>query len=250
MLVLAIAVLAIAVFGTSTQTWIEVQLDPAGASSKALHVQGNKAATAVTALALVALAGGLAASIAGRVARWIIAALIALSAVGIVAAVIRPGEPVGAAQGSIAGPPGYPAVRPHGAYGFPVIALVAGVLLALARRASVGRPLLEVPDKIRRRSRRVPGRQADQWMRSTVGTACPAAKTPPKAPGMPSTTAALDVPAALKKWQNVSSIHPEEISMSKTPVSVTRHLRRPPTTAMTSVTATARQRGPASSSCS
>ncbi|MFP3579361.1 Trp biosynthesis-associated membrane protein [Arthrobacter sp. fls2-241-R2A-200] len=133
MLVLAITVLAIAVFGASTQTWIEVQLDPAGASSSALHVQGNKAATAVTALALVALAGGLAASIAGRVARWIIAALITLSAVGIVAAVISVlVNPLGAAQGSIAGATGVSGGQANVApTAYPVIALVAGVLLAI-----------------------------------------------------------------------------------------------------------------------
>jgi len=87
-LVLAMTVLALLVFGATTQTWIEVQLDPNGASNSNLHVQGNKAATAVTALALVALAGGLAASIAGKIARWVIAAIIGLSAVGIILAAI------------------------------------------------------------------------------------------------------------------------------------------------------------------
>ena len=81
-LVLAIAALALAVFGTTTQTWLTVHLDPAQLgqavnSQDGLQVQGSKAATTVTALALVALAGGLAASIAGRIARWIITALIA-----------------------------------------------------------------------------------------------------------------------------------------------------------------------------
>ncbi|MFN3925200.1 MAG: Trp biosynthesis-associated membrane protein, partial [Pseudarthrobacter sp.] len=90
-LVLLIAVLALAVFGTTTQTWISVTLDPnqlgqGGAAQEPLPVQGSKAATAVTALALVALAGGLAAAIAGRIARWIITAIIVLAAAGIVAA--------------------------------------------------------------------------------------------------------------------------------------------------------------------
>jgi hypothetical protein len=70
--VLLIAVLALAVFGTTTQTWLTVHLDPqqlgqGAAAQDGLQVQGSKAATTVTALALVALAGGLAASIAGKV---------------------------------------------------------------------------------------------------------------------------------------------------------------------------------------
>ena len=69
-LVLLIVVLALAVFGTTTQTWITVSLDAnqlgqAAGDQHTLPVQGSKAATTVTALAVVALAGGLAASIAG-----------------------------------------------------------------------------------------------------------------------------------------------------------------------------------------
>ena len=107
-LVLVIAALALAVFGTTTQTWLIVHLDPAQlgaavASQDGLQVQGSKAATTVTALALVALAGGLAASIAGRVARWIITAIILLAAAGIVAAAaVVLADPLAAAQGSIA----------------------------------------------------------------------------------------------------------------------------------------------------
>ena len=57
----------------------------------------------MTALALVALAGGLAASIAGRIARWIITAIIVLAAAGIVAAAATVlADPLAAAQGSIA----------------------------------------------------------------------------------------------------------------------------------------------------
>jgi uncharacterized membrane protein (TIGR02234 family) len=131
--VLAAVVLALAVFGTTTQTWIEVQLDPAGVSNSNLHVPGNKAATAVTALALVALAGGLAASIAGRVARWIIAVIIAFSAAGIVlAASTVLADPLGAAQGSIAAATGVAGGQAGvAATAFPVVAIVAGALLAV-----------------------------------------------------------------------------------------------------------------------
>ena len=110
-LVLVIAVLALAVFGTTTQTWLTVHLDPRPAgpgrsSQNGLQVQGSKAATTVTALALVALAGGLAASIAGRIARWIITAIIVLAAVGIVtAAATVLADPLAAAQGPSPPPP-------------------------------------------------------------------------------------------------------------------------------------------------
>ncbi|GAA2865475.1 Trp biosynthesis-associated membrane protein [Paenarthrobacter ilicis] len=132
-LVLAMTILALVVFGTTTQTWIEVQLDPNGASNSNLHVPGNKAATAVTALALVALAGGLAASIAGKIARWVTAVIIALSALGIVlAAVTVLADPLGAAQGAIAAATGVSGGQATvAATAFPVLAVVAGVLLAV-----------------------------------------------------------------------------------------------------------------------
>ena len=132
-LVLATTILALAVFGATTQTWIEVRLDPTGASNSDLHVQGSKAATAVTALAVVALAGGLAASIAGRIARWIIAVLIVLSAAGIILAAITVlMDPLGAAQGAIAAATGVSGGQADAAAtAFPVVAIVAGALLAL-----------------------------------------------------------------------------------------------------------------------
>lgn len=132
-LVLATTILALAVFGATTQTWIEVRLDPTGASNSDLHVQGSKAATAVTALAVVALAGGLAASIAGKIARWITAVLIALSAAGIiVAAVTVMLDPLGAAQGSIAAATGVSGGQADAAAtAFPVLAIIAGSLLAV-----------------------------------------------------------------------------------------------------------------------
>ncbi|SDW85339.1 trp region conserved hypothetical membrane protein [Arthrobacter sp. yr096] len=132
-LVLATVVIALAVFGATTQTWIEVRLDPTGASNSDLHVQGSKAATAVTALAVVALAGGLAASIAGKIARWIIAVLVALSAAGIIlAAVTVLLDPLGAAQGAIAAATGISGGQADAtATVFPVLAVVAGSLLAV-----------------------------------------------------------------------------------------------------------------------
>ena len=140
-LVLLIAVLALAVFGTTTQTWINVNLDPnqAGAAQDALEVQGSKAATTVTALALVALAGGLAAAIAGRIARWIITAIIVLASAGIVAAAATvAANPLAAAQGSIAEATGVTGSQAQVAVtAMPVLAVVAGCLLALAALAII-----------------------------------------------------------------------------------------------------------------
>lgn len=138
-LIMLIALLALAVFGTTTQTWITVHLDPAqlaqGASGQdGLPVQGSKAATAVTALALVALAGGLAASIAGRVARWIITAIVIAASAGIVAAAVTVlADPLAASQGAIAAATGVTGSSAEvSVTAFPVLAVVAGLLLGLA----------------------------------------------------------------------------------------------------------------------
>ncbi|MET3204359.1 MULTISPECIES: Trp biosynthesis-associated membrane protein [unclassified Arthrobacter] len=138
-LVLLIAVLALAVFGATTQTWITVSLDAnqvgqVAGDQNTLPVQGSKAATAVTALAVVALAGGLAASIAGKFARWVIIALIVLASVGIIAAAATVlADPLGAAQGSIAAATGVTGGHAEVAVtAFPVLAVAAATLLALA----------------------------------------------------------------------------------------------------------------------
>nr|WP_043430553.1 Trp biosynthesis-associated membrane protein [Arthrobacter sp. FB24] len=138
-LVLVIAAMALAAFGTTTQTWLTVHLDPAQLgqavnSQDGLQVQGSKAATTVTALALVALAGGLAASIAGRIARWIITAIIVLASVGIVAAAVTVmADPLAAAQGSIAAATGITGSSVQvSVSAFPALAVVAGVLLGLS----------------------------------------------------------------------------------------------------------------------
>lgn len=143
-MVLLIAVLALAVFGTTTQTWLTVHLDPSqlgqGVSSQdGLQVQGSKAATTVTALALVALAGGLAASIAGRIARWVVTAIILLAAAGIVAAAVTVlADPLAAAQGSIAAATGISGSNVQvGLTAFPVLAVVAGSLLGLSALALI-----------------------------------------------------------------------------------------------------------------
>ena len=137
-LVMLITLLALAAFGTTTQTWISATLDPnqlgQASAQNAIQVQGSKAATTVTALALVALAGGLAAAIAGRIARWFITAIIVLASAGVAAAAGTVlADPLAAAQGSIAaatGVSGSQALVELTA--FPMLAVVAGCLLVLA----------------------------------------------------------------------------------------------------------------------
>ncbi|MGG5172769.1 Trp biosynthesis-associated membrane protein [Pseudarthrobacter sp. J1738] len=132
--VLLTVALALVVFGTTTQTWLNVTLDPSDVRVAPLKVAGSKAATAVTALALVSLAGALAASIAGRVARWIIAVMIVISAAGIVSAGATVlADPLSAAQSAIASATGIAEGNADvQTTVFPVIAMVAGVLLALS----------------------------------------------------------------------------------------------------------------------
>lgn len=177
-LVLATALLALAVFGTTTQTWIEVRLDPTAASNSDLHVQGSKAATAVTALALVALAGGLAASIAGRIARWIIAALLALSAAGIILAaatvlsdpLAQPRVPSLRQRASREVRRAWPQRSSPSWLSWPVPCLPS-VQWSCRWQDGIGKPGPSTTP--------LPSRNAvaDPWTRSTAGTVFPAAKT-------------------------------------------------------------------------
>lgn len=82
---LAGAVLALA---TSTRTWINVQPEVGSVKIPLIEVAGSDAAAAVAALAVVALAGSLAAMIAGKAARWVIAAILLLVGGGIAAAAV------------------------------------------------------------------------------------------------------------------------------------------------------------------
>ncbi|MBM7783022.1 Trp biosynthesis-associated membrane protein [Arthrobacter tumbae] len=82
-LVLATVTSALAAFGSTTQAWLSVTLPQSAVQTPSIEVPGSDAATAVTAFALVGLAAALAASIAGRIARWIIAVILTVAGVGI-----------------------------------------------------------------------------------------------------------------------------------------------------------------------
>ncbi|WP_104179561.1 Trp biosynthesis-associated membrane protein [Arthrobacter sp. B0490] len=133
--VLGIVVLALLAFGSTTQTWLTVRLPQDAVQTPDLAIPGSDASTPVTAFALVALAAALAVSIAGRVARWIIAAILVLSGVGIVlsaAAVAL--DPAGAAEPAIGTAIGVSssAGAEATAGAMPWLAVAAGALLVLA----------------------------------------------------------------------------------------------------------------------
>ncbi len=132
--IMAAVLFGIAAFATTTRTWLNVQLPRTAVQTPDLAVSGSDAATAVTAFAVVAITAGLAASIAGPVARWIVSVILMISGVGVAAAsytVIA--DPEQGAAGAIG-----QAIGVSGATGtvvtltaLPWAALVSGILIAI-----------------------------------------------------------------------------------------------------------------------
>lgn len=132
--IMAAVLFGIAAFASTTRTWLNVQLPRTAVQTPDLAVSGSDAATAVTAFAVVAITAGLAASIAGPVARWIVSVILMISGVGVAAAsytVIS--DPAQGASGAIG-----QAIGVSGATGtvvtltaLPWAALVSGILIAL-----------------------------------------------------------------------------------------------------------------------
>nr|WP_231713292.1 Trp biosynthesis-associated membrane protein [Arthrobacter sp. zg-Y769] len=127
--------LAALAFGTTTRTWLNVTLPAANVVTPDVAVSGSDAATAVTAFAVVGVAAALAAGIAGRIARWIIAVIIVISGVGVAVATSRIiADPLQGAAGAIG-----KAIGVSSAEGtrveltaVPYVALAVGILIALA----------------------------------------------------------------------------------------------------------------------
>lgn len=133
-LILLAVLAALAVFGTTTQTWIHVAVGQGEVAQSDLDIPGSKAAVAVSALALVALAGALATSIAGKVARIVTTAIVFLGAAGIVAVVLGIlADPAAAAMTEVGAATG---IEGQGSNAtttiFPVLAIVAAVVLGVA----------------------------------------------------------------------------------------------------------------------
>ncbi|MDQ0259949.1 Trp biosynthesis-associated membrane protein [Sinomonas atrocyanea] len=128
---LAFALLA---FGATTQVWVDAEVQGSAVRTAHLSVQGSKAATSVSALALVGLAGTLAAAVAGRVGRAVASAVVVLAGAGVAAACAAVlADPRGAAEGSIAQATGLAGSQASVALTpYPALAAAAGALLALS----------------------------------------------------------------------------------------------------------------------
>ena len=133
--VMGIVVLALLAFGSTTQTWLTVRLPQDAVQTPDLTIPGSDASTPVTAFALVALAAALAVSIAGRLARWIIAVILVLSGLGIVlssaSVALDPETAAEPAIGTAIGVSGLAGAEAT-ASALPWLAVGAGVLLVLA----------------------------------------------------------------------------------------------------------------------
>ncbi|KQN99593.1 hypothetical protein ASF21_12275 [Arthrobacter sp. Leaf234] len=133
--VMGIVVLALLAFGSTTQTWLTVRLPQEAVQTPDLMIAGSDASTPVTAFALVALAAALAVSIAGRLARWVIAVILVLSGVGIALSsagvALDPAAAAEPAVGEAIGVSGLAGAEATAGV-FPWLAVAAGVLLVLA----------------------------------------------------------------------------------------------------------------------
>ncbi len=133
--VIGVLLMALLAFATTTQDWLTVALPQGDVQTPDLAVSGSDAATPVTALALVAAAGALALSIAGRITRWIISAALAAAGAGI--AVVSFGvaaDPAAAARPAIGAALGINDTTRTmvEASAMPSAAGIAGLLLILA----------------------------------------------------------------------------------------------------------------------
>lgn len=132
-LVLLTLLAALAVFGTTTQTWIHVDLTAGEVAQTDLDIPGSKAAVAVSALALVAAAGALATTIAGKFARVLTAVIVFLSALGIIAVVVGIlADPAAAAMAEVGAATGIEG-QPQNVTvtAFPVLAVAAAAVMAV-----------------------------------------------------------------------------------------------------------------------
>lgn len=130
--VLAAVVGSLAALGSVTRTWIRVVPAEGSLTAAPIEVPGSDAATAVAALAVVALAGAVAAAIAGRVGRYVIAALLAAAGIGIVAAALAVAmDPAAAASGAVGAAVGTPTVEgEYRVLPWPWLAAAAGAWIA------------------------------------------------------------------------------------------------------------------------
>lgn len=124
---------AVVALATSTRIWITVQPQMGNVKIPLIEVTGSDAATAVAALAVVALAGSLAAMIAGKVARYIIAVILLLVGAGIIASAVSVlVDPVAAASTKVGEATGLNAAGADYALSiWPYVAVLGGIILII-----------------------------------------------------------------------------------------------------------------------
>lgn len=132
--VLVAVVFALLAFGATTQTWVDAEVQGSAVRTAHLSVQGSKAATSVSALALVGLAGTLAAAVAGRIGRVVASVVVVLAGAGVAAACAAVlADPRAAAEGSIAQTTGLAGSNATAALTpYPSLAAAAGALLGVS----------------------------------------------------------------------------------------------------------------------
>lgn len=122
------AVLALA---TSTRIWITIQPEVGSVKIPLIEVTGADASAAIAALAIVALAGSLAALIAGPVARYIVAGILFIVGGGIIASAVSVlADPVAAATTKVGEATGLSAAGGDYDVAFwPYVTILAGIVL-------------------------------------------------------------------------------------------------------------------------
>ncbi len=127
---------AVAVLAVTTRTWVEAIVPEGVPGSGTVAVHGGSAAAVVPALALVALAAAGALTIAGRRARVVVLAVLAVAGLGVALGAVRVvADPLGAARADLGAATGLVSgsVQDLGASvsasAWPVVASVLGLLV-------------------------------------------------------------------------------------------------------------------------
>ncbi|WP_112235045.1 Trp biosynthesis-associated membrane protein [Kocuria sp. BT304] len=174
--VLSTLLCALALFGTTTLTWIHAAVTTS-LQPVTVDVTGADAAPAVTALGLVAAVAAVASALGGRVLRTVVGAVVALAGVGGVVAVLAvTADPRAAAQPAVGRQTGV--LNAGGDYtmtGWPWAAVAAAVLLAVC-----GVWLVLVAQRVRGRASRRYDRGAPAVNESVTS---PTGPDPADAPG-------------------------------------------------------------------
>lgn len=144
LLIVAIAVLSGLTLAAATQTWVAVDLVTGAAAVDGVTATGQSLSPALSPIAIAALASALVLTIAGPLFRRVLGGLVAVLGVGILlVALTVASDPRASARSSIAAVTGlsgdaqYTVVDAAQSTGWPIVAMIAGPLLALAGLAVI-----------------------------------------------------------------------------------------------------------------